>query len=213
MTTRQDFIRKTRPKELSSGSRGTQVAIEVNKIIRHKRESLEREAQQLEHTSKELVCALGWVSFPNHVMSIEEKRFVSALFTKVGYTLRNKRVDPHYAFRLHQQLLLADVAHKLHYYEGFLKDGEDLVYHAWCSLHGKLIDLASTLDLDYIDNHASKRGQLGFYPDFMDYAGREIPRKLVEDLYEERREHLPILQMYDQVYGDVRAGKLLEEII
>jgi hypothetical protein len=213
MTTRQDFIRKTRPKELSSLSRGVSVALEINRTIREKRYSLERENLQLEHTSRELVCALGWISFPNHVMSVEEKRYVSLIFTKVGYTLKNRQLDPQYAFTLHQKMLMEDDAHKLRYYEGFLKDGDEVKYHAWCTLHGKVADLATTLEIDYYDNHVARRAQLGFYPDFMDYAGREIPRKLVQDLYEERKAFLPVLQMYEYGYGDIRAGKLLEEPI
>ena len=203
-------MKKLRPRELTSANRGRSVVDAVNKIILSKLNDIAREESQLSHTSKELVCALGWVTFPKHVMSVSEKKYVYALFSKVGYTLRNKKKDPNYAFTLNQKLLLADTSMELRYYEGFMQKAGELHYHSWLTFRSKLVDLASNAEIDYLDNHVTTTGQFGNYADDLDYAGREIPKKLVFDLHEETKSYLPILQRYDYVYGDVRAGKITE---
>lgn len=204
---------RPRPTEIVASSKAERLVERVLSAAAEKRNCLLREERQLEHTSCELVCALGWKVFPRHVLTRDETQFIRELYTKVGYTLRNKRVDPWYAFTLGQKLALADITGEVTYVEGYRGDRSGVHYYAWCDYHGKLIDLATVVDLGYTDKHAHRLGHVGVFPSDVDYVGRPIPNKLVQDLLDERGQHRPVLLMYEDVYGDVRAGRIEEGTI
>lgn len=184
----------------------------VRTVIRAKRTCLQREEQGLEYTSKELVCALNWHTFLNHAVTTTERDMLTSLYFTAGGDWRKLR-KPTYPFWVHQRMSLLDVSGAVKYFEGFRRVHNEVTYHAWCVLHGKVADFATKRELNGVAHAADVAGVLGQYPDYLEYVGVEVPRKLLENLLVDNGTYLPVISMYDSVYGDLGEQSLKELVL
>lgn len=107
---------------------------------------------------------------------------------------------------------LKELSGEVKYYEGFKREYKKITYCGWCVIHGKVVDYCAEREM-MTRKDADILAVTGRVPPHMEYIGTEIPRKLLENLLEERKEYLPVISMYDTVYGDLGTGTLSEVIL